>query len=62
MARKHLNRELNVARAAQRMPWGPADTDYWVEMFPKLARALPVEEAAVLQAAFTAELERLRAV
>lgn len=62
LARKHLNRTLNIARAAERMPWGPIDAKYWADMFPKLARLLPGEEAAALQAAFTAELERLRAI
>ena len=54
-----LNRLLREARAAERMPWSPPDTQQWRTLFPQLAQALPAEEARELCAAFEAELARL---
>ena len=59
LVRKHLNRLLRLARAAERMPWGPAETRTWTELFPKLAQSLPPEEGQALRDAFAAELARL---
>lgn len=60
-ARKHLNRLLREAKAAERMPWSPPDTRQWRTLFPQLAQVLPAEEAQELCAAFEAELSRLEA-
>jgi hypothetical protein len=60
--RKHLNRLLNIARAAERMPWNAADADSWAERFPRLAQSLPAEEGEALREAFAAELARLRSL
>jgi len=58
--RKHLHRLLNLARAAERLPWNPAEAQSWAELFPQLTQSLPPEEGAMLREAFAAELERLR--
>ena len=60
--RKHLNRILNIASAAERMPWTPADAEKWAELFPRLAQSLPAEEGDTLQEAFATELIRLKAL
>jgi len=57
--RKHLHRLLRMAKAAERMPWSPAETQNWRTLFPQLAETLPPEEARALTEAFTSELERL---
>jgi hypothetical protein len=59
--RKHLNRVLATARAAQIMPWNPARERHRESFFPQLARLLPPEEGAALREAFAAEIVRLRA-
>jgi hypothetical protein len=58
--RKNLNRVLNIARAAEIMPWNAADEAHWESFFPKLASLLPQEEGAALDLAFKNELARLR--
>ncbi|MDX5332139.1 MAG: hypothetical protein LPK04_13170 [Caulobacteraceae bacterium] len=57
--RKHLLRLVNLARAAERLPWSPAETESWVRLFPQLTTSLPPEEGRALQDAFDAELKRL---
>jgi hypothetical protein len=57
--RKHLNRILATARAAQVMPWGPVNQRQWETFFPELAALLPVEEGSALCEAFASELSRL---
>ena len=57
--RKHLHHLLRMAKAAERMPWSPAETQNWRTLFPQLAETLPSEEARELSEAFMAELERL---
>jgi hypothetical protein len=58
--RKHLNRVLNLARAAERMPWNPSEAENWAELFPRLTQSLPPDEGQALREAFAAELARLR--
>ena len=58
--RKNMHYILRVARNAQFMPWGPADTRHWEKFFPELAELLPADEGAELVALFHAELSRLR--
>jgi hypothetical protein len=58
--RKSLNRLLRVAREAQIMPWGDAETESWEKLFPELAASLPAEEAAELISEFKSQLARLR--
>jgi hypothetical protein len=58
--RKHLNRLLNVARAAERMPWSAAEAENWAKLFPRLSQSLPSEEGEALRVAFAAELGRLK--
>lgn len=57
--RKHLLRLLRLARAAERMPWSPSETDKWRSLFPQLAETLPIDEGRELRDAFEAELVRL---
>lgn len=57
--RKHLHRLLNLARAAERMPWSAAEAQSWAELFPQLTQSLPPEEGQQLRDAFAAELARL---
>ncbi len=57
--RKHLLRLLNLARAAERLPWSPAEARSWAELFPKLTESLPADEGQALREAFSAELARL---
>lgn len=60
--RKHLIRLLNIARAAERMPWKQSDAANWETFFPRLAQSLPNGEGEALEIAFATELKRLRAV
>ncbi|OXE35437.1 MAG: hypothetical protein CGW95_13845 [Phenylobacterium zucineum] len=61
LIRKHLMRAVRTVRAAERMPWGPAETRSWTERFPGLADCLPEEEGQVLLKVFETEMARLRA-
>ena len=58
-ARLHLI--LNEAKAAETLPWKPAQTSLYRTIFPQMTNWLPAEEAAQLRFAFEAELERLEA-
>jgi hypothetical protein len=58
--RKHLNRLLRLARKAERMPWGPAQTRSWENFFPELAALLPEDEGQALAKEFAAQLQRLK--
>lgn len=58
--RKHLHRLLRVARNADVLPWGPAETESWEKFVPELTDLLPPEEGRELLAAFESELARLR--
>ncbi|MER8367840.1 hypothetical protein [Mesorhizobium sp. M1348] len=59
--RKHLNRLLQLARKAERLPWSGAEAASWEKLFPELTLLLPREEGEALRAAFASELERLKA-
>ena len=61
LIRKHLFRALRRISAAQQLPWHGAELERWTREFPQLATVLPPEEAEPMIAAFTRELERLRA-
>lgn len=58
--RRELEETLGVLRAADAMPWPPKRMLETVNMFPALASKLPADEAARLNAAFEAEMRRLR--
>ncbi|MCC6921065.1 MAG: hypothetical protein IT548_17865 [Alphaproteobacteria bacterium] len=58
--RKHLKALLRLAKAAELMPWGPAEASKWERFFPELTRQLPPEEGAKLREAFAREMDRLR--
>lgn len=60
--RKHLNRVVRLAQAAERMPWSVVETQSWERQFPELAKLLPDEEGARLYELFEAEIRRLRIV
>jgi hypothetical protein len=57
--RKHLNRLVNMARRAERLPWSVPEAQSWARRFPELTKSLPEDEARTLIEAFTAELARL---
>lgn len=58
--RRELEETLAVLRAADAMPWPAKRMLETVNMFPALASELPDDEAAALNAAFDAEMRRLR--
>lgn len=59
--RQELERVLWLARTAERLPWSPAKTASWEQLYRDLALSLPGEEGMDLLAAFEGELKRLRA-
>jgi len=59
--RKHLHRLLRVARNAEVLPWGPAETESWEKFVPELTGLLPPKEGRELLNEFKSELARLRA-
>ena len=60
-ARAKLTTLLEIARAAQHMPWPEREARMWQTVFPQMANWLPDDEASQLSVAFTRELERLKA-
>ena len=58
--RKNLKRLLRTARDAEVMPWSEGEAQSWERRFPEIAALLGPEEGPALEAAFRAELERLR--
>jgi len=58
--RKNLKRLLRTARDAEIMPWSEGEAQSWERRFPEIAALLGPEEGPALEAAFRAELERLR--
>lgn len=58
--RRELEATLAQLRAADAAPWPPRRMLETVNMFPALAGKLPVGEAERLNAAFDAEMRRLR--
>lgn len=59
--RKRLHAMLTTARAAARMPWDARRARVNALLFHNMANWLPEHERDSLRAAFTRELERLRA-
>lgn len=55
-----LTRKLNELRAAGTMPWDQGEVLRNTVMFPDMASRLPPQDAADLNAAFDAEMARLR--
>ncbi len=60
--RARLHALLGTARAAAKMPWEPQRERVNALLFHNMANWLPEAERDDLRAAFTAELDRLRAV
>ena len=58
--RERLNRMLDEARRASKMPWDARTARSYERAFPQFANWLPAEEADALCAAFREELEQLR--
>lgn len=58
--RRRLNALLEIARAAERMPWPERDARMWQMVFPNMANWLPTDEAAQLRFAFARQMERLQ--
>lgn len=58
--RKNLKRILRIAERAEVMPWSEGEAESWERRFPEVAALLGPEEGPALEAAFKAELERLR--
>jgi hypothetical protein len=59
LIRRHLYRALRIAGSAQIKPWSEAETQSWIDRFPRLAAHLPSEERAELTEAFDREIARL---
>lgn len=59
--RAELNGILAEARAANIVPWPPAQTKLYRTIFPQMTNWLPEDEGAQLRFAFEAELARLEA-
>jgi hypothetical protein len=59
LIRKHLYRALRIAAGAQIRPWSEAETQSWIDRFPRLASHLPSEESTALIEAFDREITRL---
>lgn len=57
--RERLNVVLEQLRAADRMPWKPAELRSWRHVFYNMANWLPPEERDKLRRDFTAEIGRL---
>ena len=58
--RVELRQAVALLCAAEDLPWSTALTLRIVTMFPDIASKLPREEAVELNAAFNAEIKRLR--
>lgn len=58
-ARKQLIAVLRTLHAAEIMPWPDFETRKWEKLFPALAEALPVDEAASLTGEFHSQIKRL---
>lgn len=59
--RARLHKLLATARAAARMPWPQQQAEVNAIIFRQMANWLPEPEREELRAAFTAEMDRLRA-
>lgn len=57
--RGRLNAVVQQLRAADRMPWKPAELRSWRHIFHNMANWLPPEEREKLRRDFTAEIARL---
>ncbi len=57
--RSRLGKLLGEARAAEEMPWEPAQLSLYRVIFPQMAAYLPAEEGESFRRAFDAELSRL---
>jgi hypothetical protein len=60
--RKNLLARLRTLRQAEVMPWHPVDMEHWEKEFPRLARHLPEAERKDMVAAFSREVDRLKAL
>ncbi len=58
--RARLEAILASLRAADKMPWTPAEARHWNVVVPQMANWLPPDERDAVRAAFTAELTRLQ--
>lgn len=59
VVRQRLHTVLQQLRAADRMPWKPAELRSWQHVFHNMANWLPPEERDELRREFTAEITRL---
>jgi hypothetical protein len=59
--RAELHKTLAEARAAERLPWGPAKVALYRTIFPQMTNWLPEDEGAQLRFEFEAEMARLKA-
>lgn len=59
--RARLHKILAEARAADKVPWGPARLSLYRTIVPQMTGFLPEEEGAQLRFQFEQELERLEA-
>ena len=60
--RERLNTILQQLRAANRMPWTPAQLRSWRHVFHNMANWLPPEERDKFREDFTAEIARLEEI
>jgi hypothetical protein len=60
--RERLNAVLEQLRAANSMPWKPAELRSWRHVFHNMANWLPPEERDKLRRDFTAEIARLERI
>jgi len=59
--RARLQKILAEARAAQAMPWEPAQLSLYRTIFPQMTLFLPEDEAAQLRFSFEEEMKRFEA-
>jgi len=59
--RARLHKILAEARAAEKLPWGPARVSLYRTIFPQMTNWLPEDEGAQLRFEFEAEMARLKA-
>jgi hypothetical protein len=59
--RARLHKILAEARAAEKLPWGPARVSLYRTIFPQMTNWLPEDEGAQLRFEFEAQIARLKA-